>query len=626
MKIRLALFVYVLLMIFFVKDESLVWAEDFEVILGTESAFNAVRGTSTSTGESLLYIGPSNIGIGTTTPTVKLHVIGTVTATAYVGDGSGLTNIFAGSNTVSGATILDNSITSADIADGAIILSNMGTDSVNSANVVDGSITGNDLSAAISISTTGTISAGTTTISTLTAESATISGGMSVDTNTLAVDATNNRVGIGTTTAQYTLQVNSGGADVGFVVDDTGSITASRITVSDLGTLTAGFLSVGTITAEADVHGTTTVHMPSDLNVTGTVTATAFAGDGSGLTNIFAGSNTVSGATILDNSITSADIADGAIILSNMGTDSVNSANVVDGSIAGNDFSASISISTTGTINAGTTTVSTLTAESARISGGMTVDTNTLVVDATNNRVGIGTTTAQYTLQVNDGTSSLGFVADDAGSVTASGIMVSNLGTMTAGYLSIGTITANAGLHGTTTVQVPASLKVGGTVTVTQGIIFSDATYQTTANYRNKKVLSADVSTNSTVAYSTLANITGLSFGVNSGTTYRFSAMIIYTADATTTGSRWTINGPAATLLAYRSQYSLTSISNTFNTANAYQLPAASNATSAFTTGNIATIEGIIQPSVTGTVTVQFAREVAAGTITVKAGSSLEWW
>ncbi|MBW7898910.1 hypothetical protein B188_06460 [Candidatus Brocadiaceae bacterium B188] len=570
MKIRLALFVYVLLMIFFVKDESLVWAEDFEVILGTESAFNAVRGTSTSTGESLLYIGPSNIGIGTTTPTVKLHVIGTVTATAYVGDGSGLTNIFAGSNTVSGATILDNSITSADIADGAIILSNMGTDSVNSANVVDGSITGNDLSASISINTTGTINAGTTTISTLTAESATISGGMTVDTSTLVVDDTNHHVGIGTTTAQYTLQVNNGSADVGFAVDDTGSVTASRITISNLGTMTAGYLSIGTITAEADVHGTTTVHISAGLKVGGTVTATAFAGDGSGLTNIFAGSNTVSGDTILDNSITSADIANGAIILSNMGADSVNSANVVDGSITGNDLSASISINTTGAINAGTTTVSTLTAESARISGGMTVDTNTLVVDATNNRVGIGTTTAQYTLQVNDGTSSLGFVADDAGSVTASGIMVSNLGTMTAGYLSIGTITANAGLHGTTTVQVPASLKVGGTVTVTQGIIFSDATYQTTANYRNKKVLSADVSTNSTVAISTMVNITGLSFGVNSGTTYRFSAMIIYTADATTTGSRWTINGPATTLLAYRSQYSLTSTSNTFNTANAY--------------------------------------------------------
>jgi len=433
MKIRLALFVYVLLMIFFVKDESLVWAEDFEVILGTESAFNAVRGTSTSTGESLLYIGPSNIGIGTTTPTVKLHVIGTVTATAYVGDGSGLTNIFAGSNTVSGATILDNSITSADIADGAIILSNMGTDSVNSANVVDGSITGNDLSASISINTTGTINAGTTTISTLTAESATISGGMTVDTNTLVVDDTNHHVGIGTTTAQYTLQVNNGSADVGFAVDDTGSVTASRITISNLGTMTAGYLSIGTITAEADVHGTTTVHMP-------------------------------------------------------------------------------------------------------------------------------------------------------------------------------------------------AGLKVGGTVTATQGIIFGDATYQTTANYRNKKVLSADVSTNSTVAFSTLVNITDLSFGVNSGTAYRFYAMIIYTADATTTGSRWTINGSATTLLAYRSQYSLTSPSNTFNTANAYQLPAASNVSSAFTTGNIATIEGIIQPSVTGTVTVQFAREVAAGTITAKAGSSLEWW
>jgi hypothetical protein len=57
----------------------------------------------------------------------------------------------------------------------------------------------------------------------------------------------------------------------------------------------------------------------------------------------------------------------------------------------------------------------------------------------------------------------------------------------------------------------------------------------------------------------------------------------------------------------------------------AYQLPAASNATSAVTTGNIATVWGIFTPSANGTLQLQFASEVANSAIIAKKGSTLRW-
>lgn len=143
--------------------------------------------------------------------------------------------------------------------------------------------------------------------------------------------------------------------------------------------------------------------------------------------------------------------------------------------------------------------------------------------------------------------------------------------------------------------------------------------------YRTLVTLASDVTNNNATA-NTIADCTGLSFSVTSGTRYRFYANIWYTAAATTTGSRWSINGPSATNMAYSSIYSLTATTNTSNSAVAYNIPAASNATSASTAGNIAIIEGTILPSANGTVVVRFASEVASSAIVCKAGSTLEWW
>lgn len=120
-----------------------------------------------------------------------------------------------------------------------------------------------------------------------------------------------------------------------------------------------------------------------------------------------------------------------------------------------------------------------------------------------------------------------------------------------------------------------------------------------------------------------LANV--LTYPVTSGYVYEFVAEIAYTADATTTGSRWTANGPAITWAAYESEYSLTATTKTVNNAAAWQVPAAANATSAATAGNIARLTGLFKPSADGTFAIQNAAENtgAANDITALAGSTL---
>ena len=138
-------------------------------------------------------------------------------------------------------------------------------------------------------------------------------------------------------------------------------------------------------------------------------------------------------------------------------------------------------------------------------------------------------------------------------------------------------------------------------------------------NTLNMVVLAADVVNNNAVA-NTIAPVTGLSFDVVAGQTYYFEFTINYTAQAATTGSRWSITGPTFTRLDYTSEYTLTATTKTLNNVGAYDLPAASNATS-LASGNICTIWGFITPSANGTVIARFASEVLNSAITAKAGS-----
>ena len=134
--------------------------------------------------------------------------------------------------------------------------------------------------------------------------------------------------------------------------------------------------------------------------------------------------------------------------------------------------------------------------------------------------------------------------------------------------------------------------------------------------------LGSDV-VNSNITANTMADVTGLSFPVTANTSWYFRFVIRYDSAATTTGSRWSINGPASpTSLCFMSEYSLTATTTTRN-ANVigYDLPAASSASSGQVVGNNAIIEGIIHASADGTVIVRFASEVSGSPIIAKAGS-----
>jgi hypothetical protein len=136
--------------------------------------------------------------------------------------------------------------------------------------------------------------------------------------------------------------------------------------------------------------------------------------------------------------------------------------------------------------------------------------------------------------------------------------------------------------------------------------------------------LSGDV-TNNNASANTIADVTGLSFAVSSGVTYKFRFVIFYTSAATTTGSRWSINGPATSLLHYRSSYTLTATSRTFNEGQTtYNVPSGASATSVVA-GNMAVIEGIITPSANGTVIARFASEISGSAIVAKAKSYVEY-
>ena len=124
--------------------------------------------------------------------------------------------------------------------------------------------------------------------------------------------------------------------------------------------------------------------------------------------------------------------------------------------------------------------------------------------------------------------------------------------------------------------------------------------------------------TNSDAVANTLANATGVSFAVTSGVTYKFEFFITFTSAATTTGSRWTLNGPTFTNLAYSSTWATSGTGSTTNNMWAYDGATVSGTTPGGQA--VAVISGVITPSANGTLVVRFSSEISSSAVTIKSG------
>lgn len=118
-------------------------------------------------------------------------------------------------------------------------------------------------------------------------------------------------------------------------------------------------------------------------------------------------------------------------------------------------------------------------------------------------------------------------------------------------------------------------------------------------------------------------DVADLNWYGKAGEVYEFKAVVVYDVSATTEGASFAISGPAKTVCSYVSTVP-SGATPTTSFANNYDLPAAAASDSAFTTDNVAIIEGVVSPSADGTISVRGIK--SGGTVTVQGASSVLTW
>jgi len=239
----------------------------------------------------------------------------------------------------------------------------------------------------------------------------------------------------------------------------------------------------------------------------------------------------------------------------------------------------------------------------------LTVDSKGRITSASNGSSGSGTVTSVSALTL--GTTGTDLSSSVANSTTTP-VITLNVPTSSASNRGVLSSTDWSAFNNK---QDTISL----TTTGTSGVATLIANTLNIPNYNVESftIISSDVTTTS----SSLSDVTGLSFPVTNGHTYRFSFVIPYTSSATTNGAWFSLNGASVSLLIYRT-FIQTTTSQTNYHANSYN--GGSTATSSASGNNMSTIEGMLIASATGNVIARFASEAATTqSITVKAGANV---
>ena len=116
------------------------------------------------------------------------------------------------------------------------------------------------------------------------------------DTNVFSVDGTNNRVGIGSTQPTEKLDVSGVVVATAFTGDGTG-LTGVASTDNIITGTAATFNSVVKVGTAITLDATSGIVTATGVNVTGVVTATSFVGDGSQITGVSGFATALSSST-----------------------------------------------------------------------------------------------------------------------------------------------------------------------------------------------------------------------------------------------------------------------------------------------------------------------------------------